>query len=673
MDVLILVVLVITGVLFSSILERFIPRVSLPLVQVALGVIWYFTPFLPTVRLDSELFMVLFISPLLFNAARNTTIPRLMRVLKQSLWLAIGLVFLCIAATGVTLHAFWPQIGLAAALALGATLAPTDAVAVTQMGKQAQLSERQMETLKGESLFNDAASIVSFQFAVLAALTGEFSPFDFTLEVVTSFVGGIVVGVVLGKVIDWFVTMLRRHRLETTTNRITIEILTPFLVYALSERLGLSAVLSVVAAGLSIGFHRRGVGVDIASVNLVSNSVWEFLEYSLNGSVFMLLGIQLPIIFLDTTHRILDNIGRITVAAVLLTVVSLTVRFLAVAFMLAVTKDEMTGKRRSMTHERWHSALVMTFGGAKGAITISLAFTLPVTLGWDESGTSIRTLMWAIAAIFVLISLVLTNIMLPLLAPRGEVDSEEFTEARRLVLNTTIERLAQSDTPENHQAVQRVMRSYTYRAARLDDPRDDASRSADESRLRRETLTWELEWLHDYDEANPQMRAATKELMDNISVTLKREDAHGLRKIRRRMSTFAWKVRPLWRKLIEKTGLSRATAGERRAHDLMVVHTSLMRATVSHLFGLVNDPRYDAADVTSLMGEYRSVAADIRPRGMDPDKRERLQRQVSQTRAEAFRIELDVIRDFVDQNQITREQASVLRQNVHLMQADMGF
>ena len=173
-----LVILVVTGVLVSSILERFIPRVSLPLVQVALGVIWYFTPFLPTVQLDSELFMVLFIAPLLFNAARSTSKPRLMRVLKQSLWLAIGLVFLCIIATGATLHAFWPQISMAAALALGAALAPTDAVAVTQMGRQARLSERQMEILKGESLFNDAASIVSFEFAVTAALTGRFSPLN---------------------------------------------------------------------------------------------------------------------------------------------------------------------------------------------------------------------------------------------------------------------------------------------------------------------------------------------------------------------------------------------------------------------------------------------------------------------------------------------------------------
>ncbi|MDD6461921.1 MAG: sodium:proton antiporter [Bifidobacteriaceae bacterium] len=681
MESLTLVILVVTGVLVSSILERFIPRVSLPLVQVGLGVIWYFTPFLPTVKLDSELFMVLFISPLLFNAARSTSKPRLMRVLKQSLWLAIGLVFLCIVATGATLHAFWPQISLAAALALGAALAPTDAVAVTQMGRQAQLSERQMEILKGESLFNDAASIVSFEFAVAAAMTGRFSAWAFTREVVVSFVGGIVFGAVLGKLIDWFVTMLRRHRLETTTNRITIEILTPFLIYSLSERLGFSPVLSVVAAGLVIGFHRRGVGSDIARVNLVSNSVWEFLEFTLNGAIFVLLGIQLPIILLDWLHNFQGNIGRIIAAALLLTLVSLTVRFIGVALMLRVTHSEMTGKRRHMTRERWHSALVMTFGGAKGAITISLVFTIPAGIGYADGvglGTSVRSLLWAIAAIFVLLSLVLTNIMLPALAPRGsQVSAQEMAEANRLLLTTTIERLAQTDTPENHQAVQMVMRSYTYRVARLEGSRASKRRLESEHELRRETMEWEIDWLNDYAATHADMADAAHDMAERIRVSLDVEQHRGL-----------WRVRTLWLRVSwgakNAVGAVRRRAGRKlpavaTVADATVsqasvqLHNELLQATIDHLFDLVNDPRHDAACVTELMGEYRASLAATRLRGRTPEQREKLATQIAQVRSEAFRIELETIRDLLDEQRITRDQAKTMRRNVHLMEADLGM
>ena len=673
-----LVILVVTGVLVSSILERFIPRVSLPLVQVALGVIWYFTPFLPTVQLDSELFMVLFIAPLLFNAARSTSKPRLMRVLKQSLWLAIGLVFLCIIATGATLHAFWPQISMAAALALGAALAPTDAVAVTQMGRQARLSERQMEILKGESLFNDAASIVSFEFAVTAALTGRFSPLEFTREVLVSFLGGIAFGFVMGKLIDSFVTMLRRHRLETTTNRITIEILSPFLIYYLSERMGLSPVLSVVAAGLAIGFHRRGVGSDIARVNLVSNSVWEFLEFTLNGAIFVLLGIQLPIILLDSLHNLPGNIGHIIAAALLLTVVSLAVRFVGVALMLRVTHSEMTGKRRQMTKERWHSALVMTFGGTKGAITISLVFTLPAALGLAEDNTPVRSLLWAIAAVFVLLSLVLTNIMLPALAPRGsQVSAQEMANANRLLLNTTIERLAQTDTTENHLAVQMVMRSYTYRVARLEGAQASKRHLENEHELRRETMEWEIQWLQGYAQRNESMAQAANDMAGRIRVSLDVERKLGVwraRQVWQRLTWLAKNVVGALRRRVGKVIPAVATVADATvSQDSVRLHNELLQATIDHLFDLVNDPRYDAACVTELMGEYRASLAATRLRGRTPEQREKLAAQISQVRSEAFRIELETIRDLLDQQRITRDQAKTMRRNVHLMEADLGM
>ena len=148
-----LIVCIIAAVVLSSFISRFIPKVSTPLVQIALGALASQLPFFPNVTLDPELFMVLFIAPLLYLEAHEIDKSELLKSVKLSLSLAIGLAIATMVAVGFILHAAWPAIPLAAALALGAALGPTDAVAVSSLGKEAALTQRQTSVLKGESLF----------------------------------------------------------------------------------------------------------------------------------------------------------------------------------------------------------------------------------------------------------------------------------------------------------------------------------------------------------------------------------------------------------------------------------------------------------------------------------------------------------------------------------------
>lgn len=141
--------------------------------------------------------MVLFIAPLLYLEAHEIDKSALLKTLDLSLSLAIGLAIVTMAAVGFTLHAVWPSITLASALALGAALGPTDAVAVSSLGKEASLTQRQRSVLKGESLFNDASGIVGFQFALAAAFTGEFAVGQAAGEFVISFFGGTLFGLVI--------------------------------------------------------------------------------------------------------------------------------------------------------------------------------------------------------------------------------------------------------------------------------------------------------------------------------------------------------------------------------------------------------------------------------------------------------------------------------------------
>ena len=183
-----LIVCIIAAVVLSSFLSRFIPKVSTPLVQIALGALASQLPFFPNVTLDPELFMVLFIAPLLYLEAHEIDKSELLKSVKLSLSLAIGLAIATMVAVGFTLHAAWPAIPLAAALALGAALGPTDAVAVSSLGKEAALTQRQTSVLKGESLFNDASGIVGFQFAIAAAISGVFEVGDSAIQFVLSLI-----------------------------------------------------------------------------------------------------------------------------------------------------------------------------------------------------------------------------------------------------------------------------------------------------------------------------------------------------------------------------------------------------------------------------------------------------------------------------------------------------
>ena len=172
MEILTLGLLLIAAVLVSSVVDQIVPKVSLPLIQIGMGVIIALLASAAIrIELNPDLFLVAFIAPLLYDEAKHADKELLWRDRKPILSLAIGLVIATTLAIGFAVNAFIPSIGLAAAFALGAALGPTDAVAVSSLAKEVDIPERQASILKGELLLNDASGIVSFQFALAAAIT----------------------------------------------------------------------------------------------------------------------------------------------------------------------------------------------------------------------------------------------------------------------------------------------------------------------------------------------------------------------------------------------------------------------------------------------------------------------------------------------------------------------
>ena len=480
------VLIVLTCVAASSVIDKFV-NVSIPVIQVVIGLLVALVlPSVQEVHLESELFMLLFIAPLLFNETRETNIRALLLNLNSILSLAIALVVVSVLSVGYALHLMVPSIPLAAAFALASALGPTDAATVTALKSNIHLTHRQQTLLSGESLINDASGVVAFQFSVAAAVTGAFSLVDAAGSFTVLFVGGVAMGIVTGFAFSAINAMLGRLGYEDTVANVLYEVLTPFLVYLLAETFHVSGVLAVVAAGLVIALPRRQSNNALfARQKLVSDSTWKVISFLINGTIFVFLGMQLPLAVLPGTNGGL-NILQILGIVVVITLFMHAVRFAWLYALethklhkgghLCTGKDDVDSenglagsssdgekpdeqlkptcaiKPISITSaELIKNVLVTTIAGAKGAVTLSIILTLPMM---TQSGAAFpqRDLLITIAAGVILATLLLADNLLPVLSKSPEADSdlpERLHKGEIAVLEATLAELRSMLQSEN--------------------------------------------------------------------------------------------------------------------------------------------------------------------------------------------------------------------------------
>ena len=501
--------IVLTCVVASSVIDKFV-NVSIPVIQVIIGLlVALILPSVQEIHLESELFMLLFIAPLLFNETRETNIRALLLNLNSILSLAIALVVVSVLSVGYALHLMVPSIPLAAAFALASALGPTDAATVTALKSNIHLTHRQQTLLSGESLINDASGVVAFQFSVAAAVTGAFSLVDAAGSFTVLFVGGVAMGIVTGFAFSAINAMLGRLGYEDTVANVLYEVLTPFLVYLLAETFHVSGVLAVVAAGLVIALPRRQSNNALfARQKLVSDSTWKVISFLINGTIFVFLGMQLPLAVLPGTNGGL-NILQILGIVIVITLFMHAVRF-AWLYALETYKlhkgghlctgkdavdsendlagsssdgekpdqplDELGSEQTSeqiaeqiaeqpkptcaikpisiTSAEVIKNVLVTTIAGAKGAVTLSIILTLPLT---TQSGAAFpqRDLLITIAAGVILATLLLADNLLPVLSKSPEADSdlpERLHKGEIAVLEATLGELRNMLQSENAKA-----------------------------------------------------------------------------------------------------------------------------------------------------------------------------------------------------------------------------
>jgi CPA1 family monovalent cation:H+ antiporter len=423
-----LVLTLLFAVVVSGILARLLPfSIPRPLVQIALGAAiglvsdW-------RVTLDPEIFFLLFLPPLLFLDGWRIPREDLFKDGSTILELALGLVAFTVLGMGFFIHWLIPAMPLAVAFALAAVVSPTDPIAVSAIAQRTPVPKRMMHILEGESLLNDASGLVCLRFAVAAALTGAFSIGDAALNFLWVAIGGIVVGAGLTWLVGWAKEAITRRVGEESGSQILISLLIPFGAYLIAEQLHCSGILAAVAAGLTMGFvETRGNALAVTRIR--RTTVWDMIQFTANGVIFVLLGEQLPKILAGAADTVRLT-GHHEPWWLIVYVIAINLGLAVLRFAWVWLSFRLTLLRRPEDRSRPHWRIIgaMSFAGVRGAITLAGVLTLPLAMA-DGSAFPARDLAIFLAMGVIIFSLIAASIGLPLMMLGLEMPAEASSAA----------------------------------------------------------------------------------------------------------------------------------------------------------------------------------------------------------------------------------------------------
>lgn len=497
-----LVLAMLLAVLASGYLQRMLPwSLPLPLVQIALGAV-ISGVFHEGAPLDPELFFLLFLPPLLFLDGWRIPKDGLFRDRGVILPLAFGLVVLTVAGIGLLIHWMIPAMPLAVAFALAAILSPTDPVAVASIAKRAPVPKRLMHILEGESLLNDASGLVCFRFAVAAAMTGSFSLAQASLTFLWVAVAGLATGVVFTLLVSRAQSVLSRRFGEENGAPILISLLVPFGAYLLAEEVHASGILAAVAAGITMSYVEL-TGRALATTRVQRTAVWDMLQFSLNGVIFVLLGEQLPGILRKAAESVQEaghlNPWWLAVYALALNAGLVLLRMAWVWGSLWLDARAARARGHDRPDPHWRVVAAASVAGVRGAITLAGVLSLPLLLP-DGREFPARDLAIFLATSVILLSLLAASIGLPRLLvglrlPEDAHDLRQIDLARReaaVAAVAAIDRAQHalpteaSDTDLYAQAAVRVLSFYERRSEARSDTTIDAQTLRRADRAERE-------------------------------------------------------------------------------------------------------------------------------------------------------------------------------------------
>jgi CPA1 family monovalent cation:H+ antiporter len=455
-----LLAVLVVSVLLAALARHY--DVSAPLALVVAGLAAGLIPGFKQINLDPQLVLYVLLPPLLWSAGLESSYVALRRNIRPIGLLAVGLPLATTFAVGFVAYKTVPDLTIAAALTLGAIVAPPDAVSATAVGRRLGLPRRVMTLLGGESLLNDATALTAYKVSLAAAIgtaanwTGAAATFGLAA------VGGVVVGVALGSF-----TAFIRWRLNDPLVESALGLVAPFIIYSAAEEIHGSGVLAVVVAALILGQKSTRAGY---ATRLQDNAVWKALQLILESFAFLMIGLQLPLV-VSELHGIRASTIAISSVAVLATVILVRVGWMYVfAYLPRVMFKHIRAHEQAPTPAQ---VFVVAWAGMRGVVSLAAAFGVPMTTltGAPFPG---RAHLVFLTFVVVIGTLLLHGLTLPWLIRRLGVQSDDARtdaiaaaaaqdKAARAAAERLDELLAQQKVTAVHERAADVLRGWNTR------------------------------------------------------------------------------------------------------------------------------------------------------------------------------------------------------------------
>jgi Na+/H+ antiporter len=430
-DNLLIVISLLFGVSMLTMLSEKL-RISYPIFLVIAGLLISFLPGIPHITLEPDWVFLLFLPPLLYSAAWNTSWKDFWQFKRPIGLLAIGLVIFTATAVAYLSNAMIPDFTLAMGFVLGGIISPPDAIAATSVLQGLKIPKRIVVILEGESLVNDASSLIVFRVALATLLTGQFVFWKASVDFFLVSIMGVVIGLAIAHVLYLV------HRFFPTTSSIdtALTFIAPYLMYIGAEHFHYSGVLATVSGGLFLSYRSS----EIFSYNsrMQSQYVWETVVFLLNGIVFILIGLQLPDIITGLGK---NSIGEAVTYAVVISIVTILIRLLWVFPSTYLPHILSKTIRESENRPPWKTVFIIGWSGMRGVVSLASGLAVPLTLTNSTTAFPQRDLILFITFVVILFTLVLQGLSLPYLIKWLKItddggDEEEQEIAIRLRLAT---------------------------------------------------------------------------------------------------------------------------------------------------------------------------------------------------------------------------------------------
>jgi CPA1 family monovalent cation:H+ antiporter len=450
--------------------------IAYPIFLVIGGLVLGLVPGTPRVELDPDLIFLFVLPPLLYVAAFFTPLGSLRANLGAIGSLAVGLVVASAFAAAAVVHALIPGVPWAVAIALGAIVAPPDEIAATAIAARLSVPRRIMTILEGESLLNDATALTIYGIAIAVAVGGSFKP---STGIVT-FAGALLGGTAIGLAVGWIVAQIRA-RLTDTPVEITISLLTPYAAFLPAQRLGVSGVIAAVAAGLYLG--RRASRIMGPDARLTGRAVWETLTFLLNGIVFIITGLEVPLLLSAIPPGTAFRLVAIGIVVSLVLVAVRALWILPTVFLAPLLRGEPRPPR-VLAH--W---LVLSWAGMRGVVSLAVALAVPPTLPAGGAFPA-REAMLIITLAVIVFTLLGQGLTLPWMIRLVGLGTdpeprEEEARAREQMIEAASRRIDELYPvwPGHRPLLDRLRDTYQHRSEHVERQRDASGSGAEDQEI----------------------------------------------------------------------------------------------------------------------------------------------------------------------------------------------